>query len=111
MADTADTTKAGKVVQVTYSGGGADWNHSTDGGYAHMHIRAILWYPTANNDKLVINEGGIDGPSIVQWEASADNDVKSISFGHPGVRLHPYIDFTDCTFGTTTSTKITFIID
>ena len=111
MGNTADTSKSGKVVQVTYTGSGADWNHLTDAGYNAFYVRAIIWYPTANNDKLIINEAGIDGPSIVHWEASADNDTKQIVFGHPGVKLHPYIDLTDCTFGTVTSTKIIFILD
>ena len=110
MANTADTLKAGNVIEVTYSGTGDDWNHKDDGGFNHpIKVKSIIWYPTANNDKLVINEGGNDGPSIVQWEASADNDTKQINFAN-GMWMKPYIDLTDCTFGTVTSTKIIFHI-
>jgi len=111
MANTADTTKSGKVVQVSYTGSGDDWNHLTNAGYAHMHVRAIIWLPSGANDILVINEGGLDGASIVHWKASAITDTKQIPFGYPGVRLHPYIDLSDCTFSAVTSTKIIFILD
>jgi len=111
LANSADTTINGKIVQVTYSGTGDDWNHDTNAGLKHMHVRAIIWYPGAANDILVINEGGIDGASIVQWKASAITDTKQIVFGSPGVRLHPYIDLTDCTYGAITGTKIIFILD
>ena len=56
MANTADTTKNGLFVQVTYSGSGADWNYSTDGGFTArgMKVKSIQWHPTAANDILVI---------------------------------------------------------
>lgn len=107
---TAVTLKAGNIIQVTYTSGGADWNYKDDGGFrGAIKVKAIEWYPTANNDVLVINEGGINGPSIVQVEASADNDTKHITFGK-GIWMKPYIDFDDCTFNADTSTKIIFIL-
>lgn len=114
MANTADTARNGKVIQVSYSGTGADWNYSTNGGFVsgtHMAIRAIIWLPSGANDILIINNGGNDGASIVDWKASAVTDTKQIVFGYPGVKLQPYIDLSDCTFGTVTSTKIIFILD
>lgn len=73
MANTADTTAAGKIIEVTFTGTGADWNHSTDGGFADMmHVKSIIWHPSGADDILVINEGGVDGPSIVHWKAYTD---------------------------------------
>ena len=72
MANTADTSIAGKIVEVTFTGTGADWNHSTDGGFDAMYVKSIIWHPSGADDVLVVNEGGVDGPSIVHWKAYAD---------------------------------------
>ena len=113
MANTADTSQDGKIIQVTYSGSGDDWNYSDDAGFTSgMIVTDILWLPTAQDDVLVINEGGIDGPSIIH----AKNGAATVTERHfrlggkHGIAIHPYIDLTDCTFGTVTSTKITFIL-
>lgn len=112
MANTADTTLNGNFVQVGYSGNGDDWSHSTDAGFANgMHVRAIQWLPSGTDDILVINDGGVDGPSIVHWKATAATDDKHIVFLSPGKRFKPYIDLTDCTFNDLTATKIIFVID
>ena len=110
MANTADTTKDGNVINVTYSGSGDDWNYSDDGGYSVMKIRAIIWLPSGANDILVINNEGIDGASIVHWKASAITDTKQMAFGGDGVRFKPHIDLTDCTYADLTITKIIFIL-
>lgn len=111
----ATTTKDGKVVQVTYTDTtDDDWNHSDDAGYvAGMLVRSISFKPGATNDILIVTEGANDGASIVHWKASAATDIKSISFGSPGVHLKPYIDYGNCTFGagTITAVKIIFTID
>jgi hypothetical protein len=110
MANTADTSKAGRIIQVTYTGTGADWNYKTNGGFASaLWVDSIIWLPSAANDILIINEGGIDGPSIVHWKASAVTDTKQISFSKP-VRIKPYIDLSDQTYGTIANTKIIFIL-
>jgi len=109
MANTADTLKAGHFIQVTYSGTGADWAYTSAGyGNGALKIKSIMWFPTAANDILIINEGGIDGPSIVHAKASADTDTMRFTFGEGGTWMKPYIDLTDCMFGTVTSTKIIF---
>jgi len=95
-------------VQVTYAGTGADWNCLTDMGLKTLKVKSIVWHPTAADDILVINEGGIDGPSILHTKASAASDTKVKYFGENGTWMTPYIDLTDCTFGTVTSTKIIF---
>ena len=111
MADASATSKSGNVIQVTFTGAGGDWVWSTNGGYTGdgIKVRAIEWLPSAANDILVVNEGGADGPSIVHWKAGGISDSKQITYGS-GVWMKPYIDFTDCTFTTTTTTKVMFII-
>jgi hypothetical protein len=109
MANTADTTKAGHFVQVMYSGTGADWAYTDMGfGSGAVKVKSIMWFPTATDDVLIINEGGIDGPSIVHAKAADDTDTLQFLFGDGGTWMKPYIDLTDCTFGTVTSTKIIF---
>ena len=110
MANTADTSKSGHVMQITYSGTGADWNYLTDGGFiGAIKLAGIIWLPSGANDVLVINEGGIDGPSIVHWKATAITDTKQIVFSPP-LRLRPYIDLTDCTYTDLTITKIIMLL-
>jgi len=109
MANTADTTKNGLFIQVTYTGTGDDWDY-TDTGFNRMKVKSIQWHPSAANDVLVINEEGIDGASIFHAKASADTDTKIKYFYGGGAWMKPYIDLTDCTFGTITSTKIIFEI-
>lgn len=108
---TATTTQAGHVVEVTYDSTGDDWDYLDATGFGvGMRTRAIIWLPSAADDQLIINEGGVDGPSIVDWTAGGVSDTKQIAFGSRGVALKPYIDLTDCTFTTTGSIKVIFIL-
>lgn len=114
MANKADTLKAGNIIEVTYTDLGDDWNYKDDGGFrGAIKVKSILWHPTIDGDKLVINEGGNDGPSIVHVEASADDETKHLTFDE-GIWMKPYIDKSDCKFGTNydgaASTKIIFIL-
>lgn len=111
MANTADTLQANQILEVTYTDSGADWNHDTNGLHPQgMQVKSIFWHPSAANDILVINEGGINGPSIVHAKADLDIAPQRFYFGAFGTRLKPYIDLSDCTFGTPANTKIIFIL-
>jgi len=111
MADTANTTLSGNFLQVMYSGSGADWNHSTDGGFKNgMWVKSIQFHPSAQNDRLVVNEGSIDGASIVDFKCTDATPDDKIKYFEGGSFMKPYIDLTDCTFGTPTSVKIVFEI-
>jgi len=110
MANTADTTIDGKVINVGYTGSGDDWAYTETGITKALLVRAIIWLPSGA-DTLVINNEGNDGASIVHWQASAITDEKQIEFGYPGLICKPYIDLTDCTYVGLTNTKIIFIID
>ena len=108
---TATTTQAGHVVEVTYDASGDDWDYTdAKGTDVGMRTRAIIWLPSAADDQLIINEGGNDGPSIVDWTAGGVSDTKQIAFGSRGVALKPYIEFGDQTFTTTGNVKVIFIL-
>jgi len=108
MANTVTELQSNQVIQITYAGTGADWLYSTNHPLG-LKVKSIFWLPSTINDVLVINEGTIDGPSIVHAIADIDILMLPFYFGN-GTHLHPCIDVTDCTFGTAANTKITFIL-
>jgi|GEM_PF-4500669 len=109
MANTADTTLSGNFLQVTYSGTGADWSHDTDGGFKNgMWVKAITFHPSAQNDELIINEGSVDGASIMHVKCTSTTPQDKVRYFFGGSLMHPYIDLSDCTFGTIGSVKIIF---
>lgn len=113
MANAAVTTLGGSFVQVTYTGAGLDWSYlfSNSPFPDGMKVYSIEFNPGAANDKLVVNEGGNDGASIIHVECVDENDDK-IKYFHPNGRwMKPYIDLSDCTFGAgadATGVKIIF---
>ena len=108
---TATTTQSGHVVEVTYDASGDDWDYTDASGFdIGLRTRAIIWLPSAADDVLFINEGALDGPSIVHWTAGGVSDTKQIAFGSRGVPLKPYIDVDQQTFTTTGNVKVIFIL-
>jgi len=111
MANTADTTKNGNFIQVTYSGTGADWDYSTDGGFKDgMWVKSITFHPSAQDDRLIINEGSVDGASIMDVKCTGATPQDKVKYfqGEFGTYMKPYIDLSDCTFGTIANVKIVF---
>jgi hypothetical protein len=116
MANTADTLKSGDIVEVTYTGTGDDWNYFDDGGFEEdigMKVKSIQFHPSGDDDILVINEGGIDGPSILHIKTTATtglgtSDDRVKYFGDQGTWIKPYIDLSDQTFTDVAAVKIIF---
>ena len=109
MADTVVTTEKNGTIQIAYTGAGADWVMTDElTAYANSGIwmKSIQFHPSTANDVLVVNEGGIDGPSIMHVKCSGDTDDR-IKYFEPPKRSFPAIDLSDCTFGTAASVKIT----
>lgn len=112
MANTADTSKAGNILQVTYTASGADWNYATDGGFGTgpIWVKAISWKAGADGDILKIREGSNTGPFILVDEATDSGNTSGprvIPFsGIRGTPMRPYIKLTDCT--SITDATITF---
>lgn len=109
MANTATATFAGNTIELVFAGTGADWNIVEDMSLDYIKLKTLVWRPSGDGDILVINEGGDDGPSIVNVKSGADNTDQPIvvNFGE-GMWCTPYIDITDCTFSDITATKIIF---
>ena len=108
---TATTTQSGHVVQITYDSTGDDWDYTDASGFDNgLRTRAIVWVSSAATDHLVINEGGNDGPSIIDWTSGGVSDTKQIAFGSRGVPLKPYIEFADQSYTTTGNAKVIFIL-
>lgn len=106
------TTVDDKVISITYADTtDLDWDYTDAAFTAALHVRAILWYPTAANDILIITEGSNSGAAIVHWNAVTQYKEIFISFGSPGIRLKPYIDYGNCTFAGAATQKITFLLD
>ena len=108
---TATTTQSGHVVEITYDASGDDWDYTDASGFdVGLRTRAIIWVSSAADDQLIINEGGNDGPSIVDWTSGGVSDTKQIAFGSRGVALKPYIEFGDQNYTTTGNAKVIFIL-
>ena len=107
-----NTTVDGKVISITYDDTtDLDWDYTDAGFTAALQVRAILWYPTAGNDILIITNESNTGACIVHWNSVTQYKEIFISFGNPGVRLKPFIDYGNCTFAGAATQKITFILD
>ena len=111
MANTANTTKNGNFVQVTYTDSGADWDYSTNGEFKDgMWVKSITFHPSAQNDRLIINEGGLNGASIMDVTCTSATPQDKVKYfqGEFGTYMKPYIDLSDCTFDTPADVKIIF---
>jgi len=45
-----------------------------------MHVQSIQWHPSGDGDKLIINEGGNDGASIIHSEATDSGGLYDSKF-------------------------------
>ena len=109
MANTV--TFQGKIIQITPDGTQDWYPSSTTTGEGlglptdWICVKSIAFEPSAANDALVINEAGTDGPSIMHVSCTATTDQKIKYFGD-GSWIRPYMDASDCTFGTAANARI-----
>jgi hypothetical protein len=109
MANTV--TMAGKFIQIIPDDTQDWYPSSTTTGEGlglptdWLCVKSIQFEPSAANDALVVNEGGLDGPTIMHVVCTATTDQKIKYFGN-GTWMRPYIDDSDCTYGTATSCRI-----
>jgi len=99
------TTWKNKTVQIT--GLDADWYPSNDMGITSnwLCVKSIQFHPSAANDILRITDGSLSGADIVHVKCDGDTDDKIVYFGN-GQWMQPYLDESDCTFGTAASAKV-----
>ena len=100
------TTKAanGKVITITGLDT-TDWYSVTSGVNGlgtpgDVEIWAVIFYPSATDDRMVINDGGAAGNVIWDSGVCADAYDTRVFYFPPGTKGKPYIDITDRT-GTT----------
>lgn len=84
--------------------GSSDWSSATTFPKG-MRVWYILFYPSAANDIVCIKEGGADGPVIFK---AKDVDGRGLQLRLPGNLINPYLDQSECTFGTAANARITF---
>ena len=111
MANTAVTTEDGGVINITYTGTGADWyleNDLPQYADAGLKINTIQFIPSAANDICRIRNEDAAGADIYYKKATADTDMPVVPFY--GTWKKPYITISEQTFGTPTSVKIIITI-
>jgi len=108
MADTAVETIGNGVINITYAGGGADWDSKTHfpGG---LKVKAIKFFPSAANDVLKVRDGSASGSFIAIMKDALNAGSCDMSFGE-GIWCCPYIVIGDQTFNTKTSIVIMIMI-
>lgn len=84
----------------------ADWV-STEA----LKVRSIIFQPSAVNDILMVNEyiAGDTTDSGVQIK-SIDGGPVGFKLHNDGVKFKPWIDFSECTFGTAANVRVTFVL-
>lgn len=119
----ANVTKlTDKLLQV--KGLDADWSIPGDmPGFAEsgINVRAIKFWPSGDNDILIIKAGlpsqattlaaiatTLTAPELVHVKALLVT-LQRVEFGgESGLRMWPFIDISDCTFGTAANARVEF---
>lgn len=105
------TTKAANGKVVTITGLDADDWYSVYGGVnglgtpGDIEIWAIMFFPSATDDRMVINDGGADEEELWDSGICADKYDTRVFYFPPGTKAKPYIDIDDRT-GTAIKVKL-----
>ena len=98
-----DTKKAanGKIVTITGLDT-TDWSSTVSGVNGlgtpgDIELWAIIFYPSATDDRMVINDGGEDGNEIWDSGKTPDDYTPRLFYFPPGTKCKPYIDIDDRT--------------
>ncbi len=102
MADACVQTMGPGVIEVTFTGAGADYDSQTSFPPG-VRLAGIEFRGTAGDIIKVRNKSAI-GTFIVQSLSHGD----AVSFDR--LDCFPYIDLTDCTFADITNARISFFI-
>ncbi len=104
--------KNGFIQLIWTDSSDVDWSYAADTpAYAKLGYlcSAVAYHAGAASDVLVVNEGGIDGPSGIHWELSGASDDR-IRYFDPPKWIRPYIEYTDQTFSDPTNNKVVFTL-
>lgn len=109
------TTVSTNNRSITITGLDDDWHWSVElDGEAreveHGQIWAIIFYPSAADDRMVIHDGGIDTGVVFDSWPTADDDDPRIIYYPPGTKVELVIDITDCTLSTPASAQVIIML-
>lgn len=104
-------TRSGNVIEISTLDADWAWTDTFTSGYPYANgIRAqyIIFYPSAANDILVLEEGSDSGPEIFPVKCNDTYDQRIV---YPGAtRIKPVFDYTDSTITTPADAKIIILL-
>ena len=106
-ANTVTFNASAAVVSVVPDGS-TDFDMATVSGVPTLvHLKAIVFQPSAANDKIQVRAGSATGAVI--WPANPDVLGAGQVLYFDNLMVDPYIVASECTFGTAANAKITLI--
>lgn len=101
----ANTTVKGEKC-ITITGLDADW-HSTANGYPQaLDVWAVVFYPSATDDRMILNDNGADNDAFYDSGLCADTYDARVVYFAPGTKVKPYFDTDDAVLGTAANAKV-----
>lgn len=74
-----------------------------------LQVKSISFIPSDTDDVLVIKDsynGTAGAATKIKLSADSTTDQKIHYFGDKGEKFHPFIDYSECTFGTVANVKV-----
>ncbi|MHC4413560.1 MAG: hypothetical protein ACYSW6_11440 [Planctomycetota bacterium] len=113
----ANTTTVGpseKSIEIT--GLDVNWVWTTDlaaesSNVSQAKVKAIIFYPSAANDRMIIRDGGIDEATIFDSGAVSGADDPRIVYIDPPSKIELVIDISDCTLDTAANAKVVILLE
>lgn len=94
MGANTTTSKVNQVLIIPHATWDADWSCVSDLGWETMRINSIVFKGGTANDVLIMRNGALDGPELVNWKIGGDTE-EQIFYGK-GQTFIPYIDASEC---------------
>lgn len=116
-ANTTNISTSGFSIEIT--GLDADWyweteiaaNTSIPEKFKDAKIAAIVFYPSAANDRFIIHDGGIDEAAFFDSGlVSAASDPRVLYY-IPAKQANLIIDISDCTMNTAANCKVVILLE
>jgi len=100
----ANTTVQGRS-SIIVTGLDADWIAGTDSDRRDYYIQSIQFIPSAQNDRMIVHDEGIDGADIFDSGLAPDT-AAIIEYYNPPKWAMPVIDISDCTLNSAGDCKV-----
>jgi len=106
-ANTVGFTAPNPIVTIVPDGSTNFDLQTVSGVPSVVHLKEIIFQPSAANDKIQVRNGSATGSII--WPANLDVLGAGQVLYFDGLLVNPYIVASECTFGTAANAKITII--